>query len=64
LANGDQCLLLSDVDVVMAGESVYYACGGGSILGDLNRGQPLWTVSYLADGDVGTTLTDVAVAWN
>jgi hypothetical protein len=64
LANGDQCLLLSDVDVVMAGESVYYECGGGSILGDLNRGQPLWTVSYLADGDVGTTLTDVAVAWN
>ena len=37
---------------------------GGSILGDLNRGQPLWTVSYLADGDIGTTLTDVAVAWN
>jgi hypothetical protein len=64
LANGDRCLLLSDVDVVMAGESVYYECGDGSILGDLNRGQPQWTVSYLADGDVGTTLTDVAVAWN
>jgi len=33
-------------------------------IGDLNRGRPLWTVSYLADGAVGTTLTSVTVAWN
>jgi hypothetical protein len=65
LANGEQCVLQSEVAGVIAGESVYYSCAnGGSILGDLNRGQPLWTVSYLADGDVGTTLTSVAVAWN
>jgi hypothetical protein len=65
LANGEQCLVLPDVELVLAGESVYYDCaGGGSILGDLNRGRPLWTVSYWANGAVGTTLTDVAVAWN
>ena len=65
LANGEQCLLLSEVAGVIAGESVYYSCAnGGAILGDLNRGRPLWTVSYLADGAVGTTLTSVTVAWN
>jgi hypothetical protein len=65
LANGEQCLLLSDVAAVIASESVYYDCaGGGAILGDLNREHPLWTVSYLADGAVGTELTSVAVAWN
>jgi len=65
LANGEQCVLQSEVAGVIAGESVYYSCqNGGSILGDLNRLRPLWTVSYLADGAVGTTLTSVAVAWN
>jgi len=65
LDNGEQCVLQSEVGGVIAGESVYYSCAnGGSILGDLNRRQPLWTVSYLADGAVGTTLTSVAVAWN
>jgi hypothetical protein len=65
LANGEQCVLQSEVGGVIAGESVYYACqNGGSILGDLNRDRPVWTVSYLADGAVGTTLTSVAVAWN
>jgi hypothetical protein len=65
LANGEHCVLQSEVGGVIAGESVYYSCAnGGSILGDLNRRQPLWTVSYLANGAVGTTLTSVAVAWN
>jgi hypothetical protein len=65
LANGEQCVLLSEVAGVVAGESVYYGCqNGGSILGDLNRSRPVWTVSYLADGAVGSTLTSVAVAWN
>jgi hypothetical protein len=65
LAGGEQCLLLDDIDVVLAGEAVHYDCAdGGTILGDVDRRQPVWTVIYLADGAMETTLADVAVAWS
>src|SRR5215207_6497644 len=65
LAGGERCLLLADIDVVLAGEAVHYDCGnGGTILGEVDRGQPVWTVMYLADGATETTLVDVAVAWS
>jgi hypothetical protein len=65
LAGGERCLLLADIDVVLAGEAVHYDCAnGGTILGDVDRSQPLWTVIYLADGATVTTLADVAVAWS
>jgi hypothetical protein len=65
LANGDRCVLLNDIDVALAGESVYYGCAdGGSILGELDRSQPVWTVSYLADGAVASELVDVTTAWS
>ena len=65
LAGGERCLLLADIDVVLAGEAVHYDCAdGGTILGVVDRSQPLWTVMYLADGDMVTTLADVAVAWS
>ncbi len=64
LANGERCTLLTGASVVLAGERLHYACeGGGAVLGEPDRGQPLWTVSYLAGGAVATTLVDVAVAW-
>ena len=65
LAGGERCLLLADIDVVLAGEAVHYDCAdGGTILGDVDRRQPVWTVMYLADGATQTTLADVAVAWS
>lgn len=65
LVGGERCLLLADIDAVLAGEAVHYECtDGGTILGDVDRSQPLWTVMYLADGDMVTTLADVAVAWS
>jgi hypothetical protein len=64
LAGGERCLLLSNIEVVLAGEAVHYDCAdGGTNLGVVDRGQPLWTVIYLADGDTATTLADVAIAW-
>jgi hypothetical protein len=64
LANGDQCVLGSRVDVVLAGEPVHYDCaGGGAILGHVNRDHPLWTVVYLEDGALATTMVDVTAAW-
>ena len=65
LASGERCVLRDDIDVILAGEAVHYDCAdGGTILGDVNRGQPVWTVIYLADGATRTTLADVAVAWS
>ena len=65
LAGGEQCLLLANIEVVLAGEAVHYECmDGGTILGVVDRSQPLWTVIYLADDEMVTTLADVAIAWS
>ncbi len=64
LANGERCTLLTEETVVLAGERLHYGCeGGGSVLGEVDSGQETWTVSYLENGAVSTTLVDVAVAW-
>jgi hypothetical protein len=65
LANGEQCTLLGGTLTVVAGEVVHYGCaGGGSVLGETDRSQPVWVVSYIADGAYATTLVDVATAWS
>jgi hypothetical protein len=33
-------------------------------LGPTERSQPLWTASYLAEGDVASHLVAVTVAWS
>jgi hypothetical protein len=65
LANGDRCTLLHGTLSVMAGQTVHYGCvEGGMVLGQTDRSQPLWTVSYLADGEVASRLVAVTVAWS
>jgi hypothetical protein len=62
--NGERCTLLPGTVDVVAGLPVHYGCGnGGIVLGEPDRGQPVWAVSYLAEGDVATTQVDVAAAW-
>ena len=65
LANGDRCTLLHGTLSVMAGQTVHYGCvEGGMVLGQTDRTQPLWTVSYLAEGEVASHLVAVTVAWS
>jgi hypothetical protein len=65
LANGDQCTLLGDTLTVQAGQTVHYGCAnGGTILGEVQHQYALWTVNYLAEGDVASTLVPVTVAWS
>jgi hypothetical protein len=65
LANGDRCTLLHGTLTVMAGQTIHYGCvEGGMVLGETDRTQPLWTVSYLADGEVASRLVEVTVAWS
>jgi hypothetical protein len=65
LANGDQCTLLGGTLYQLAGRVVYYSCAQqGAVLGVVDHGQPLWTVNYLADGDIASSLVDVTAAWS
>jgi hypothetical protein len=65
LANGDQCTLLHGTLTVMAGQIVHYGCvDGGMVLGETDHGQSIWTVNYLADGDVASNLVAVTAAWS
>jgi len=65
LANGDRCTLLHGTMTVMAGQTVSYGCvEGGMVLGETDHARPVWTVNYLAEGEVASRLVDVAVAWS
>ena len=65
LANGDQCTLLRGTLTVQAGQTVHYGCAdGGMVLGEVDHRQPVWTVNYLAAGDLASSLVLVAVAWS
>ncbi len=65
LANGDRCTLLHGTLIVLAGQTVHYGCTeGGMVLGETDHSQPVWTVSYLAEGEAVSRLVDVAVAWS
>jgi hypothetical protein len=65
LGNGEQCTLFGGTLTVVAGQVAHYGCaGGGMVLGETDRGQPIWVVSYIAEGEYVTTLVDVVTAWS
>jgi hypothetical protein len=65
LTNGERCTLLHGTLSVLAGQIVHYGCvDGGMVLGETNRTQPVWTVSYLAPGEVASSLVEVTAAWS
>ncbi len=65
LANGDRCTLLHGTLSQLAGQIVYYSCEqNGAVLGVVEHGQPVWTVNYLAEGDVASSLVEVTAAWS
>jgi hypothetical protein len=65
LANGDQCTLLGGTLTVLAGQTAHYGCAdGGTILGEVQHQEAVWSVNYLAEGEVASTLVPVTVAWS
>jgi hypothetical protein len=65
LAHGDRCTLLGGTLTVLAGQTVHYGCAdGGTILGEVEHRQPVWTVHYLAEGDIASSLVEVVTAWS
>ena len=65
LDNGDQCTLLGGTLTVLAGQTAHYGCAnGGTILGEVQHQDAVWTVNYLAADDIATSLVPVTVAWS
>jgi hypothetical protein len=65
LGNGDQCTLLGGTLTVLAGQTAHYGCAdGGTILGEVQHQNAVWTVNYLAEGEVASQLVEVVAAWS
>jgi hypothetical protein len=65
LANGDQCTLLRGTLIVLAGQTAHYSClDGGTILGEVQHQDAVWTVNYLAEGDTASNVVEVVTAWS
>lgn len=65
LGNGKRCGLLRGATAALAGQRINYGCeGGGSVIGDPDRSEPLWVANYLDDGALATTQVPVVVAWD
>jgi hypothetical protein len=64
LANGDRCALMRGTLQFIAGQTVYYGCERqGLVLGEPDRSQPVWVVSYVPEGALESNLVDVVAAW-
>jgi hypothetical protein len=65
LANGDRCSLNRGTLIFQAGQVVHYGCeNGGMILGEVVHSRPVWTVNYVADGELASSVVEVATAWS
>jgi hypothetical protein len=57
--------LLGGTLTVLAGQTAHYGCEqGGVVFGEVTHLRPLWTVNYLAKGEIASRLVDVVAAWS
>ena len=64
LANGDHCALFTGATAPVAGMRINYGCpGGGQVVGDIDRSQPVWRVFYQKEGAASLVQVEVTVAW-
>jgi hypothetical protein len=64
LVNGERCTLFSGTLQGIAGQVAHYGCAsGGLVVGEPDRTQRLWVVSYLPADAARTDFVTVAVAW-
>jgi hypothetical protein len=65
LANGEQCDVATGATIGLVDMRLNYFCTGqGTILGEPDRGRPVWTVVYWPEGAPVTETVEVAVAWS
>ena len=63
LANGERCTFARGATAVFAGMRLNYHYPQGSVLGDVNVSQQVWTATYLPTDGMATSLVEVAVGW-
>lgn len=64
LAGGERCTILTGATAVLAGMRINYGCeGGGSVLGDVDRSGPVWTVAFWDGASLDAETVEVASAW-
>jgi hypothetical protein len=64
LADGERCGLLTGATAAVAGMRLNYGCeGGGWLVGDLDRGSPVWTANFYDERALATELVEVATVW-
>lgn len=64
LANGQHCTLFTGATAPVAGMRINYGCPGGfQVVGEIDRGQPVWRVFFQGEKTIALEQVDVAVAW-
>jgi len=64
LADGSRCQFLTGATTAVAGMRLNYGCANGvSVVGTVDRSQPLWRVFVLPQSGPAVRQVDVTVAW-
>jgi hypothetical protein len=64
LANGQKCSAFTGATAPVAGMRINYGCPGGfTVVGDIDRSQPVWRVFFQGEKSIALEQVDVAVAW-
>jgi hypothetical protein len=64
LANGQKCTQFTGATAPVAGMRINYGCPNGfTIVGDIDRSQPVWRVFSQGEKSIALEQEDVAVAW-
>ena len=64
LANGQKCTQFTGATAPVAGMRINYGCPDGfTIVGDIDRSQPIWRVFFQGEKSIALEQVDVAVAW-
>jgi hypothetical protein len=64
LVNGQKCTQFTGATAPVAGMRINYGCPGGfTVVGDIDRSQPIWHVFFQGEKSIALEQVDVAVAW-
>lgn len=64
LANGQKCTQFTGATAPVAGMRINYGCPGGfTVVGDIDRSEPVWRVFFQGEKSIALEQVDVAVAW-
>ena len=64
LSNGQKCTQFTGATAPVAGMRINYGCPGGfTVVGDVDRSQPVWRVFFQGEKSIALEQVEVVVAW-